>query len=92
MGTPVAAFAPHRDNHYFGTDVPNWPPFCFIEDDRTVGIPSAEMPPQLLKNNQASKQGPALPGWKLERILPTLGERASKYIAESAPKDAPYFL
>jgi arylsulfatase A len=26
-------------DHYFGTDVPNWPPYCFIEDDRTVGIP-----------------------------------------------------
>ncbi len=21
---------------YFGTDVPNWPPFCFIENDRTL--------------------------------------------------------
>jgi arylsulfatase A-like enzyme len=25
---------------YFGTDVPNHPPFCFIENDRTLGIPS----------------------------------------------------
>ena len=25
---------------YFGTDVPNWPPFCFIENDRTLGLPS----------------------------------------------------
>ncbi len=24
---------------YFGTDVPNWPPYCFIENDRTVGFP-----------------------------------------------------
>ena len=27
-------------DHYFGTDVPNWPPYCFIENDRTVGIPT----------------------------------------------------
>ena len=27
-------------DEYFGTDVPNWPPYCFIENDRTVGIPS----------------------------------------------------
>jgi len=29
---------------YFGTDVPNWPPFCFIEKDRIVGIPTAFLP------------------------------------------------
>ena len=27
-------------DQYFGTDVPNWPPYCFIENDRTVGIPT----------------------------------------------------
>ena len=27
-------------DEYFGTDVPNWPPYCFIDNDRTVGIPS----------------------------------------------------
>ena len=31
---------------YFGTDVPNWPPFCFIENDRTVGIPSPSFSPR----------------------------------------------
>lgn len=29
---------------YFGTDVPNYPPYCFIENDRTVGIPSEAAP------------------------------------------------
>ena len=24
-------------DEYFGTDVPNWPPYCYIENDRTVG-------------------------------------------------------
>ncbi len=24
---------------YFGVDLPNYPPYCFIENDRTVGIP-----------------------------------------------------
>ncbi len=27
-------------DHYFGTIVPNYPPYCFIENDRTVGLPS----------------------------------------------------
>ena len=28
-------------DYYFGTDVPNYPPYCFIENDRTVGLPTA---------------------------------------------------
>jgi arylsulfatase A-like enzyme len=79
-------------DQYFGTDVPNWPPFCFIENDRTVGIPSEFMPARLLKNNQASLQGPALADWKLEPILPALGDRASKFITAAAKKSEPYFL
>ncbi len=51
---------------YFGTDVPNHPPFCFIENDRTVGIPSEFLTARLVGNNQASIQGPALAGWTLE--------------------------
>ena len=61
---------------YFGTDVPNWPPYCFIDNDRTVGIPSEFLASHLLGNNQASKQGPALQDWTLEPILPALGDRA----------------
>lgn len=44
-------------DYYFGTDVPNWPPFCFIENDRSVGIPSEFLPARLFENNQASAQG-----------------------------------
>ena len=75
---------------YFGTDVPNWPPYCFIENDRTVGIPSEFLSRQALRKNQASKQGPALAGWTLEPILPALGERASRYIADAAKSDKPF--
>ncbi len=77
---------------YFGTDVPNWPPYCFIENDRTVGIPSEFLPLSDFKNNRASKPGPALKDWKLEGILPTLAERAVKYIETSAQQPEPFFL
>jgi len=77
---------------YFGTDVPNHPPFCFIENDRTVGIPSEFLDAELLKNNQASVQGPALEDWTLEPILPALGDRAVKWIADSAANDEPFLL
>jgi arylsulfatase A-like enzyme len=77
---------------YFGTDVPNHPPFCFIENHRTVGIPSDFLDAELVKNNQASIQGPALKDWTLEPILPALGDRAVKFIADSAPKEEPFLL
>jgi len=77
---------------YFGTDVPNWPPYCFIENDRTVGIPSEFLPKALFTNHLASNQGPALPGWKLERILPSLAERAEQLVTEAAKSDTPYLL
>jgi len=79
-------------DQYFGTDVPNWPPYCFIRDDRTLGIPSTFLPANLFENHQASQQGPALEAWALERILPRLGVEASAFIAESAGKDTPFLL
>jgi len=77
---------------YFGTDVPNWPPYCFIENDRTIGIPSEFLPARLLGNNQASLPGPALPDWKLESILPALGDRACAFIESCAKQTEPFFL
>ncbi|MEY2726190.1 MAG: hypothetical protein RLZZ458_2057 [Planctomycetota bacterium] len=77
---------------YFGTDVPNWPPYCFIENDRTVGIPSELLPAEKLAKNQASIQGPALNGWQLEGILPALTERAEKFIHTAARTEQPFLL
>jgi arylsulfatase A-like enzyme len=79
-------------DRYFGTCVPNWPPFCFIEDRRTVGIPSEFLPAKLLTNAQASVQGPALKDWTLEPILPAITDRASAWIRELAKGDDPFFL
>ena len=77
---------------YFGTDVPNYPPFCFIENDRTLGIPIEFLPGKYLGGNQASLQGPAVKDWKLEDILPTLGERAVAFITKSVKQQEPFLL
>jgi len=79
-------------DEYFGTDVPNWPPYCFIENDRTVGIPSDLLPAGKFAKNQASLQGPALQGWQLETILPTLGDRATDFIRRQAAAKQPFLL
>ena len=46
----VAADKPNISTNYFGTDVPNWPPYCFIENDRTVGMPTEFLPAALLSD------------------------------------------
>ena len=79
-------------DRYFGTDVPNWPPFCFIENRRTVGIPSEFLPAGLFLNQLASQQGPALKDWKLETILPAITQHACDWIGEFAQSGKPFFL
>lgn len=79
-------------DRYFGTDVPNWPPFCYIEQNRTLGIPSEFLPQSLMVKNQVSKQGPALKGWTLEPVLPALGEKSEKFIRSMESESAPFLL
>lgn len=76
-------------DYYFGTAVPNYPPYCFIENDRTIGIPSEEKPKSMFGH-----PGPMLKGWKLEEILPALTRKAVEYIKadRSGSKDKPFFL
>ncbi len=79
-------------DYYFGVDVPNWPPYCFIENDRTVGIPSEWLPERLIGSNQASTAGPAMPYWHFEQLLPTWAQKAEDYIADRAEAGGPFFL
>lgn len=72
---------------YFGTDVPNYPPYCFIENDRTVGIPSVPKPKSMYGND-----GEMLPGWRLDAILPSLTERACTFVRRGAEERQPFFL
>lgn len=72
--------------------MPNWPPFCFIENDRTLGVPDAFLPPEDFKNNRASQPGSALKDWKLEGILPALVDRAVAFIECQAKSPEPFLL
>jgi arylsulfatase A-like enzyme/predicted TIM-barrel fold metal-dependent hydrolase len=74
---------------YFGTDVPNYPPYCFIENDRTVGIPSEAAP---VGRDSFNIAGPMVPGWKLVEVLPGLEKRAVEYLDRAAKGDQPFFL
>ena len=77
-------------DYYFGTDVPNFPPYCFIENDRIVGpVPDRSKPDDVFGNPGRMQEG-----WKLEEILPALARKAVGFVEKHAREDAdrPFFL
>lgn len=74
-------------DYYFGVDVPNHPPYTFIQNDRMVVAPISR---KSTKNGKASK--PMAPGWKMDRILPTIVEKTEQFIAQRAQEKKPFFL
>jgi len=62
-------------DYYFGDDVPNFPPYCFIENDRTLGIPTRPKPPDMF-----GSPGPMVAGWRLEDVMPALTEKAVAFL------------
>ncbi len=76
-------------DYYFGTDVPNYPPYCFIENDHTVGVPSLPAP---LQKGAVNRPGPMVAGWNLTNIMPELTSHAIRYIEDSARTTKPFFL
>ncbi|MBT5816584.1 MAG: arylsulfatase [Opitutales bacterium] len=82
-------------DYYFGTDVPNQPPFTFIENDRVFEQPTEkfEYVPNDGRALPAQFDGnPMVPGWQFDQILPELTQRAVEYIHDQAQEEEPFFL
>ncbi len=79
----------HGFDYYFGVDLPNYPPYCFLENDHTVGIPSE---PDRGREELFNRFGPMAPGWKLDAILPELTRRSVAWIESAAKGGKPFFL
>ena len=77
----------HGFQSYFGDDVPNFPPYAFIEDRKTIGIPTVSKPPSMFGN-----PGPALPAWDLSIVMPTITQQAVQLIEGHQADDPPFFL
>ncbi len=91
-GGPTA----HGFDYYFGTHVPNFPPFTFIENDRIVEQPTATYEYQEHPDHVVMPRGfqgsPMAPGWKFEEILPEITRRAVNYIHDQSNNEQPFFL
>lgn len=88
-------------DYFFGVDTSNCPPYCFIENDRTVGIPSvwAEQGVQGVLTKaysttavqyERAHPGPALPAWDVTTIMPVITQQAIQYI-EKQDQSQPFF-
>lgn len=78
-------------DYFFGVDAPNYPPYCFIENRRTVGLPETFYPVRKDKIID-SRAGRGLADWQQEEILPVLENKAVQFINNSARKKEPFFL
>lgn len=79
-------------DYFFGiSGANNMLPYCFIENDYTIGIPSVVKRPTYDKE---SKEGLAVPGWKQEDIGPTLTKKAIGFIKQHVNQKSsqPFFL
>lgn len=61
----------------------DWPPYCFIENDRVSDPPTEE-------SNLVGRPGPMAKGWRREDVSPMLAEKALAFIASN--RDRPFFL
>ncbi len=75
-------------DYYFGVDVPNYPPYCFIENHRMLGEPTARK----TASDLDGVPGPMLPGWRFEDVLPRLTAKAVEHIGQRAQSSQPFFL
>ncbi len=82
-------------DYFFGPDVPNFPPFTFIENNRLVTQPSARYqhdPSEGVVMPRAFEGSPMAPGWRFDQILPEITRRAVDQIREGAKRNQPFFL
>ena len=81
-------------DYYFGVDLPNLPPFAFIENDRMWHQPTEPFKVDRSEGIVLPRfeGAPAAPDWSLARILPEITNRAVKHIHQKAKDDKPFFL
>ena len=88
-GGPLA----HGFDSYFGDDVPNFPPYAWIQDDRLLTAPTTHLNIQhkTAEGQWEARPGPAVKDWDFTAVMPTLTDKAEQWIA-SQHADKPFFL
>ena len=83
----------HGFDFYFGDDVPNFPPYAWIENDRVITAPTVFLhtPKSTAEGSWETRPGPSVKDWDFWAVMPTLTEKAVKWIGEQKQEE-PFFL
>lgn len=84
----------HGFDHYFGDDVPNFPPYTWIEDDRVLEAPTVPYAPNPRPAEGAAegRPGPMVEGWRQDAVMPRLAQHAADWVRAQQGADQPFFL
>jgi len=84
----------HGFDYYFGDDVPNFPPYTWIENDRVLIRPSEPYKPNPMPTEGApeGRPGPMAAGWRQDQVMPRLTEKVVEWIGKQKGNAQPFFL
>ncbi len=86
----------HGFHHYFGDTVINFPPYCWIEDDKVVTPPDTMMDTAKWKpikeGGWECRPGPMHSSWDPYENIPVTTDKAVDYIKKQADTEQPFFL
>ena len=78
-------------DYYFGDGTINFPPYCWIEGDRFVTIPTKPViKSKPLAGGGSFRAGPMAESWNPYDILPTITQKTVNWISKQK-KDQPFF-
>jgi arylsulfatase A-like enzyme len=85
QGGPLAA----GFDYYFGDDVPNFPPYAYIENEHVTEIPTVMKP-----DSMYGIKGLMVKDWDLRAVMPEIAKRTISYIENHAAHQSsrPFFL
>ncbi len=82
----------HGFEYTFGIDVPNWPPYVYIENHNVVQTPTKWMSHSYLDEVIANAGGPMSEDYIFDEILENITSRAEEYIEEKSNDEKPFFM
>jgi arylsulfatase A len=86
----------HGFDYYFGDTVINFPPYCWIENDKVVKAPDTVMDTKKWKpikeGNWECRPGPMASDWDPYENIPTTTKKGVEYIKAQAKTEEPFFL
>jgi arylsulfatase A-like enzyme len=79
-------------DHYFGDGTINFPPYCWIENDRFATVPTRPViKSEPLAGGGSFRPGPMAASWNPYDILPTITEKTVEWISKQNA-DQPFFV